>query len=188
MQFPQSHRSVRGLAPPHRRARSIPKPPLRSPPASSCPHADEPASDDDAAPVEWSEDAIVRLHWRLLQELRRLRDPAAPLEDKLDTLRWVFTEPEKDRAPFSFANCLRVVGVSPLSPIEWCGLVDVEEVRDRIRCRARSWLDATLARYPAWVRRAVVENPGWIESKLERNPQWINEQIRQMSAQGDFFA
>ena len=58
---------------------------------------------------EWSEDDIVLLHWRLLQEIRHLADPATPLEEKLDTLRWVFTEREKDGLPFSFVNCLREV-------------------------------------------------------------------------------
>ena len=77
---------------------------------------------------EWSEDDIVLLHWRLLQEIRHLADPATPLEEKLDTLRWVFTEREKDGLPFSFVNCLRVVGCSPLSPIPYCGLVDAERL------------------------------------------------------------
>ena len=126
---------------------------------------------------EWSEDDIVLLHWRLLQEIRHLADPATPLEEKLDTLRWVFTEREKDGLPFSFVNCLRVVGCSPLSPIPYCGLVDAEEVRERIRHGLRPWLHATLARYPEWV-----------EARLTRNPQWINEQLKQMSVQGDLFA
>lgn len=137
---------------------------------------------------EWSEDDIVLLHWRLLLEIRHLADPATPLEEKLDTLRWVFTEREKDGLPFSFVNCLRVVGCSPLSPIAYCGLVDAEEVRERIRRGLRPWLHATLARYPDWVREAVATHPGWVEARLTRNPQWINEQLKQMSEQGDLFA
>lgn len=144
--------------------------------------------DSAEASVEWSEDEIVFLHWRLLQEVRRLADPATPLEEKLDTLRWVFTEREKDAAPFSFVSCLRVVGCSPLSPIAYCGLVDAEEVRDRIRNGLKAWLNATLERYPAWVRSAVAGNPEWVEARLTRNPQWINEQIKRMSEQGDLFA
>lgn len=137
---------------------------------------------------EWSEDDIVLLHWRLLQEIRHLADPATPLEEKLDTLRWVFTEREKDDLPFSFVNCLRVVGCSPLSPIPYCGLVDAEEVRERIRHGLQAWLHATLARYPDWVREAVATHPEWVEARLTRNPQWINEQLKQMSVQGDLFA
>ena len=150
--------------------------------------ADEALPDGEEAPVEWSEDDIVFLHWRLLQEVGQLADPATPLEDKLDTLRWMFTEREKDAAPFSFVSCLRVVGCSPLSPIAYCGLVDAEEVRDRIRNGLKAWLNATLARYPDWVRRAVAANPAWVEARLARNPQWINEQIKQLSVQGDLFA
>ena len=151
-------------------------------------NAVEAVFDDEEAVVEWSEDDIVLLHWRLLQEVRHLADPATPLEEKLDTLRWVFTEREKDAAPFSFVSCLRVVGCSPLSPIAYCGLVDAEEVRERIRNRLKIWLNATLERYPDWVRSVVAANPEWVEARLAKNPQWINEQVKQMSARGDLFA
>ena len=144
--------------------------------------------DDDASPVEWSEEDIVFLHWRLLQEISHLADPDKPLEEKFDTLRWVFTEREKDRQPFSFVSCLRVVGCSPLSPIAYCGLVDAQEVRDRIRNSLKAWLTATLERYPVWVREAVVQNPEWVEARLLKNPQWINEQLKRLSVQDDLFA
>ena len=137
--------------------------------------------------IEWSEEDIVFLHWRLLQEINQLADPATPLEEKFDTLRWVFTEREKDGMPFSFTSCLNVVGCSPLSPIAYCGQVDAEEMRDRIRHSVRVWLNATLERYPAWVRLAVLRNPEWVETRLARNPQWINEQIKRRSVQDDFF-
>ena len=146
------------------------------------------ARETDGAPIEWTEQDVVLLHWRLLQEIEALSDPATPLEEKLDTLRWVFTEHEKDGQPFSFVNCLRVVGCSPLSPIAYCGRVDAEEVRERIRHSLKAWLVATLERYPEWVRKAVAGNPEWVEARLARNPQWINEQIKQMSEQGDLFA
>ena len=143
---------------------------------------------DDEEPVDWSEEDIVLLHWRLLQEVNRLADPATPLEEKFDTLRWVFTERSKDDRPFSFASCLRVVGCSPLSPIAYCGRVDAEEIRDRIRLGVRSWLPATLLRYPVWVRQAVASNPRWVATRLERNPQWINEQLKRIADEGDLFA
>ena len=110
--------------------------------------------DDDTSPVEWSEEEVVFLHWRLLQEVSRLADPDTPLEEKFDTLRWVFTERSKDARPFSFVNCLRVVGCSPLSPIAYCGRLDAEELRDHIRMHLRTWLGETVERYPAWVREA----------------------------------
>ncbi len=144
--------------------------------------------DDDPSPVEWSEEDIVFLHWRLLQEVSQLADPATPLEEKFDTLRWVFTEREKEGRPFSFVSCLRVVGCSPLSPIAYCGLVDAEELRDLIRNSVKAWLSETLARYPDWVREAIAVNPAWIEARLAKNPQWINEQLKRMSTEGDLFA
>ncbi len=144
--------------------------------------------DDDTSPVEWSEEDLVFLHWRLLQEVSQLADPDTPLEEKFDTLRWVFTEREKDGRPFSFVSCLRVVGCSPLSPIAYCGLVDAEELRNHIRTRVRAWLGETLARYPDWVREAIAINPAWIEARLAKNPQWINEQLKRMSTEGDLFA
>lgn len=144
--------------------------------------------DDEASPIEWSEEDIVFLHWRLLQEISHLADPDKPLEEKFDTLRWIFTEREKDARPFSFVSCLRVVGCSPLSPITYCGLVDAQEVRDRIQNSVKAWLSATLERYPVWVREAVVRNPEWVEARLLKNPQWINEQLKQLSLQDDLFA
>jgi hypothetical protein len=150
--------------------------------------ADDTWFDDDADQIDWSEEDIVFLHWRLLQEINQLADPATPLEDKFDTLRWVFTEREKDHQPFSFVNCLRVVGCSPLSPIAYCGLVDAQDIRDHIRNSLKPWLAASLARYPQWVREAITRNPQWVEARLARNPQWINEQLKQMAEQGDLFA
>ena len=97
------------------------------------------------------------------------------------------TEREKDSLPFSFVNCLRVVGCSPLSPIAYCGLTDAEEIRDHVRSRVRSWLHATLERYPQWVRESVAQNPSWFEARLAANPQWINEQLKRMAMQGDLF-
>ena len=154
---------------------------------------DVPTEDDDIAQAgaeasDWTEQDVVFLHWRLLQEVEALSDPETPLEAKLDTLRWVFTEREKDSRPFSFVNCLRVVGCSPLSPIAYCGLVDAEEIRSRIRHGVKRWLEATLTRYPDWVREAVARNPEWVELQLARNPQWINQQVRAVALQGDLFA
>lgn len=144
--------------------------------------------DTDDAPLEWSEQEIVLLHWRLLQEISSLADPATPLEDKFDTLRWIFTDPEKDGKPFSFTSCLRVVGCSPLSPAPYCGLVDPQEVREHIRRGLKVWLHETLERYPGWLREAVIRNPAWAEARLARNPQWINRQLKRMSVEGDLFA
>lgn len=149
--------------------------------------ADEATASSEEALPDWSEEEIVHLHWRLLQDVQHLGDPAAPLDEKLSTLRWVFTEPEKDKQPFSFVNCLRVVGCSPLSPIAYCGSVDAQEIRDQIACNVRRWLTETLAHYPPWVALALAANPAWFEAELTRNPQWINEQVKRISAQVDLF-
>jgi hypothetical protein len=124
----------------------------------------------------------------LLKEVGDLRDPETPLEEKLDTLRWIFTEREKEEHPFSFVNCLKVVGCSPLSPAPYFGLVDADEIRNSISSQVKEWLVATLERYPAWVREAVFKNPEWVEARLEKNPQWINEQVKKHTVQGDLFA
>jgi len=144
--------------------------------------------DDEDAAINWREEDIVSLHWRLLQEVSHLADPSTPLAEKFDTLRWVFAERDKNDIPFSFVSCLRVIGCSPLSPIAYCGPIDAEEVRDFIRHRLNSWIEASLRRYPAWVRDTVVNNPAWIEARLAKNPQWINEQIKRLSVESDLFA
>jgi len=136
---------------------------------------------------EWSDEEIVLLHWRLLQEICELANPASPLEEKLDTLQWVFADPDQEDAPFSFARCVRVVGCSPLSPIAYCGKVDTHELQRGLRTMAKAWLDATVARYPSWVREAFASHPAWIASHLARNPQWLNEQIHRHRREGDLF-
>jgi hypothetical protein len=143
---------------------------------------------DDAVSVDWSEEDVVHLHWRLLQALRDLCDPRAPLEEKFEALRWVFTEPERDAAPFSFTSCVRVVGCSPLSPTPFFGALDTDAIRDWIRRQWPTWLTAGMQRYPSWVRDAVAAHPAWIAQRLASNPQWLNEQMRRRIAQPDLFA
>lgn len=149
---------------------------------------DEDNDEGGGEPMEWTEEEIVLLHWRLLQDVRHLAEPATPLDEKLSTLRWIFTEPEKDARPFSFVNCLRVVGCSPLSPIAYCGRVDSEAIREHVSSNARRWLTESLASYPDWVTHALADNPAWVEAQLARNPQCINEQVKQTALQGDLFA
>lgn len=145
---------------------------------------------DNAPPdTDWTEEDVVRLHWHLLERIKLLRDARTPLEEKIEILHWMFTDAERDKKPFSFVNCVRVVAVSPLSPTPcFIGAVDAEEVRDWVRCRLKRWLIDSLENYPMWVRNAIVEQPGWIARQLERNPQWLNEQIRRNRVEGDLFA
>lgn len=136
---------------------------------------------EDQAP-EWSEAAVVQLHWVLLSELKKLADPETPLEDKIDTLDWALTSPAHDDQPFSFASCLRVVGTSPLSPTAYFGLLDVDEVRSWILVNARRWLRETIARYPRWAQDLFFSDPHFAAAQLSANPQWFNEQIRRREA------
>lgn len=142
----------------------------------------------DLAPVDWTEEDVVLLHWRLLEELRHLQCPETPLEEKIDALNWVFTDPDKDSAPFSFVRCLHVVGCSPLSPTPYFGVVDAEAIREWIRDNATCWMRSTLERYPRWVRDELSVDPERVVRELERNPQWINEEIKKRAEFGDFFA
>lgn len=144
------------------------------------------STDDDAS--EWSEAELVQLHWRLLEALRHLPEPDTPLEEKIDALNWVFTDPSKESHPFSFVSCLRVVGGSALSPTAFFGRLDADEIRDWIRARVARWMRSTLDRYPAWVRQLVRDDPAQCVRQLERNPQWLNEQVRQRTARPDLFA
>jgi hypothetical protein len=148
-----------------------------------------PGLDDPDTVPDWSEQSIVELHWVLLRQLNNLSDPQTPLEEKLDTLAWALTDPRNDDRPFSFANCLRVVGTSPLSPTAYFGKLSVEEVRDWLRINARRWLRETVALYPQWVQRLILDQPDLAAKELSANPQWINEQIKKRlaSRQCDLF-
>lgn len=134
-------------------------------------------ADEAEVAGEWSEAAVVQLHWVLLAELKKLCDPDTPLEEKIDTLDWALS-PAGEHIPFSFAACVRVVGTSPLSPSAYFGRVDVDELRDWIRVHARRWLRETLARYPLWARELFYRDPQSAAARLSANPQWLNEQIR----------
>lgn len=144
---------------------------------------------DEAVIEPWSEEEIVFLHWQLLHRVIDLSEPSTPLDEKIDILRWVFTEPQREQAPFSFSNCVRVVTLSPLSPLPYCGVTNTEEIRDWLKRYATTWLRSTIDQYPLWVREAFLKNPQWFVQRLEKNPQWINEQVKKHSTdQGNLFA
>lgn len=138
----------------------------------------------EEAPITWSDETIVWLHFLLLDECEKLGDPETPLEEKLDLLRWIYTEPEKDDLPFSFANCLRVVGRAT-NPEK--GTLDPDEIREGFRADLSHWLEESFSRYPAWVRDAFFSNPDHFAELLRRNPQRINEEVRRQAIQADLF-
>lgn len=137
---------------------------------------------------EWTEEDVVSLHWMLLRKLQDLGDPACPIADKLELLQWVFTEPELENKPFSFANCVKVVGLSPLSPTAFFGVVDLDQLRTMIAKAAKEWLNQSLDRYPPWVRDSVLSNLDATAECLAKNPQRINQLIKQNEYQGALFA
>ena len=149
----------------------------------------EPDIEEDCGPApDWSEQDVVGLHWLLLKQVQRLADPETPLLEKVWTLNWVFTDPEKDALPFSFVNCVKVVSCSPLSPLPFIGDFDVSDLRDRLAHSARRWMRESVERFPPWVQETLRCNPAAVLAKLERNPQYLNEQIRERQLKGDLFA
>jgi hypothetical protein len=140
---------------------------------------------DDAIPVSWTDDAIIRLHFLLLDDCAKLADPETPLDERLDILQWIYADPDKDDAPFSFVRCLALVGRST-DPNH--APFDAQEIRETCRADLLAGLYESLDRYPAWVREAFDRSPDHVSALLAKNPQRINEAVRGRSAQSDLFA
>jgi len=136
----------------------------------------------------WTEEELVQLHCLLLKEIEVLAESNAPLDEALDVLRWVYTEPEKESKPFSFVNCVRVVERHLLSTLPFLGPVRPDSFRDLLRGYLRRWFPEMLKRYPEWVRDAVLQNPIWVSQRLEANPQLINQVLKHQRVQADLFA
>lgn len=148
--------------------------------------AQVPLAPTSAGPTEevWTGPEVDLLHFILLDSCALLADPQAPLEDKLDVLRWIYTEPDKDDRPFSFAHCLQFFGRAT-NPSQ--GTLDVDEVRAALWPQIKDWLRQTLERYPTWVRDAFWTNPVYVAELLEKNPQRLNEAARAGVVQPDLF-
>ena len=127
--------------------------------------------------VAWSADEIVRLHFVLLDDLRRLADPETPLEERFELIEWVFTERERELEPFSFGACVRMV-------FRTC---DPDDVREELRRLALAWLRDAVARFPAWLGEQILRDPQWAAAELHRNPQWINEELLRQARERDLF-
>lgn len=145
-------------------------------------------NDDAIAAPPWSEEDIVLIHWLLLKQVQRLAEPETPLEEKIWTLNWVFTDPDKEALPFSFANCVKVVSLSPLSPLPFIGAFDVGDLRDVLAHGARRWIRDSVQRFPDWIQELIRRAPAKVLEKLERNPQYLNQQVRDRQLNGDLFA
>ena len=128
--------------------------------------------------VAWTHDEIVMLHGILFDTcVEKLADPETPLDEVLDCLRWIFSEPGKEAAPFSFASTLRLYQRP-----------HARFVREAIQAGLARYLEARLTRDPPWVAEAFWSDPDWFAEELDRNPQWVNETLRRHSRDGDLFA
>ena len=136
------------------------------------------ASSESDEKIAWTLDEIVTLHGVLFDScVETLADPETPLDEVLDCLRWIFSEPGKETAPFSFVSTLKLYQRP-----------HARFVQEAIQAGLARYLSARLGRYPPWVAEAFWSDPDWFAEELERNPQWVNETLRRYSRDGDLFA
>lgn len=128
--------------------------------------------------IAWTHEEIVMLHGILFDTcVEKLADPETPLDEVLDWLRWIFSEPGREAAPFSFMSTLRLYQRP-----------HARFVREAMQAGLARYVEARLTRYPPWVSAAFWSDPDWFADELERNPQWVNETLRRHSRDGDLFA
>lgn len=60
----------------------------------------------------WTTDEIVLLHFILIDECSEIARPDANNENRIDILKWMFTDPWLEDGPFSFKNAIAVYGGS----------------------------------------------------------------------------
>ena len=136
------------------------------------------ASDESDEKIAWTLEEIVMLHGVLFDDcVAKLADPETPLDEVLDCLRWIFSEPGREMAPFSFVSTLKLYQRP-----------HARFVREAIHAGLARYLRARLTRYPPWVAEAFWSDPDWFAEELERNPQCVNETLRRHSRDGDLFA
>ena len=133
----------------------------------------------EAAPgyAAWSTEEIVGLHFILLDDLRRLADPATPLEERFELLEWVFADRAHEGKPFSFGMCVRL----------YARTCDPDGVREALRPLSVGWLREAVARLPAWLGERILRDPHWAAAELHRNPQWLNEELLRLTRAPDLF-
>jgi hypothetical protein len=149
-----------------------------SAPRSSATDGERELDDGSEEKIAWTHEEIVMLHGILFDTcVERLNDPETPLDEVIDCLRWIFSEPGKEANAFSFSNTLRLYQ----RPQAAC-------VREAIQVGLARYLDERFTRYPAWVGDAFWSDPDRFADELERNPQWVNEALRRQARDGDLFA
>jgi hypothetical protein len=128
--------------------------------------------------IAWTHDEIVMLHAVLFDTcVERLNDPETPLDEVIDCLRWIFSEPRREGNAFSFSNTLRLYQ----RPQAW-------RVREAIQGGLTKYLNERFTRYPAWVGDAFWRDPDRFADELERTPQRVSEALRRRARDEDRFA
>lgn len=84
---------------------------------------------------EWTLDEIVGLHFILLDECACLARELSSEQRKQEVLAWVFTDPQHDTMPFSFANCVKLFG---RDKVEVGSLA--ARIREDLKPMLKSWL------------------------------------------------
>jgi hypothetical protein len=69
------------------------------------------STDPNKVPRGYLTAELYWLHALLIEDLGRLGDPNAPLQDKVHMAGWVFTEPYLEGQPFSFNNAQRLLQI-----------------------------------------------------------------------------
>jgi len=119
----------------------------------------------------WGEEEVLFLHAMLLDDLERLASQQAPLAEKAELLRWVFTDPDKEDLPFSFKNCLRVCcAYAHTFADPTRGKLSAESVRDALTEEMRPWLMGTIQKLPDWIQQLVRDAPEEVDELLRRRP------------------
>jgi hypothetical protein len=140
--------------------------------------ADGECEQHSEAKIAWTHDEIVMLHAVLFDTcVERLNDPETPLDEVIDCLRWIFSEPRREGNAFSFSNTLRLYQRPQAG-----------HVREAIQVGLARYLDERFKRYPAWVGDAFWRDPDRFADELERTPQRVSEALRRRTRDGDRIA
>ncbi len=119
----------------------------------------------------WRKEEVLFLHAMLLDDLERLASQQAPLAEKAELLRWVFTDPDKEDQPFSFKNCLRVCCAYADSFADATrGKLSADSVRELLTEEIRPWLIGTIQKLPDWIQQLVRDAPEEVDELLKRRP------------------
>lgn len=136
----------------------------------------------------WVGEEIAQLHMVLLEDLQRIANPRTPIGEAIELLCWVFTHPDRDDAPFSLKNCLKVVNGfayrdSMADPT--MGQFNVTTFREAFKRELRPWWQNLVARQRKAVQEILTNDLDFFVGKVLKNPQWANEQLKGLKDRPD---